>query len=31
MYQKTLEIWHEMLEKGDPSRIPEEMQWVDLE
>ena len=23
MYQKTLEIWHEMLEKGDPSRIPE--------
>ena len=23
MYQKTLEIWHEMLEKRDPSRVPE--------
>lgn len=23
MYQKTLEIWHEMLDKRDPSRISE--------
>ena len=23
MYQKTLEIWHEMLDKQDPSRISE--------